>query len=54
MLQIAADGDLPRNIDERAGSAEEAALKRPEDRVPLRVLLGRSEILGLAEAGTGA
>jgi hypothetical protein len=25
MLQIAADGDLPRNIDERAGSAEEAA-----------------------------
>ena len=44
-----------RTVDvyERA-IAEEAALKRPEDRVPLRVLLGRSEILGLAEAGTGA
>ena len=43
-----------RTVDvyERA-IAEEHALKRPEERVPLRVLLGRSEILGLAE-GTGA
>jgi len=43
-----------RTVDvyERA-IAEEHALKRPEERVPLRVLLGRSEILGLAE-GTSA
>ncbi|HLW18231.1 MAG TPA: glycosyltransferase family 4 protein, partial [Actinomycetota bacterium] len=43
-----------RTVDvyERA-IAEEHVLKRPEERVPLRVLLGRSEILGLAE-GTGA
>jgi glycogen(starch) synthase len=45
-----------RTVDvyERA-IAEEAALKRRalrEDRVPLRVLLGRSEILGLAEGSS--
>ena len=43
-----------RTVDVYARAIEEeAALKRPEERVPLRVLLGRSEILGLAE-GTGA